>query len=32
MNGILLEHPELTREINTYLEEPNKFIVNRTEV
>ena len=32
MNTILLEYPELTREINVFMEEPNRFIVNRTEV
>ena len=27
----LLSHAELTKEINVYLEEPNKFVINRPE-
>lgn len=32
LNNILLEYPELTKELNQYLEDANKFIVNKTEV
>lgn len=32
VNTILLEHPDLTSEINNYLEEGNKFVVNQSEV
>jgi hypothetical protein len=32
MNTLLLEHPELTSEINGFLEDGNKFVVNQSEV
>ena len=32
VNHLLLDHPDLTTEINTYLEEGNKFIVNQSEI
>lgn len=30
VNTLLLEHPDLTTEINGYLEDGNKFIVNQS--
>jgi histone deacetylase complex regulatory component SIN3 len=32
VNTLLLDHPDLTAEINGFLEEGNKFIVNQSEV
>ena len=32
MNKTLLSHPDLTQEINNYLDEGNKFVVNIPEV
>lgn len=32
LNTVLLEHPGLTIDINGYLEEGNKFIINQSEV
>lgn len=32
LNTLLLDHPDLTSDINNYLEEGNKFIINQTEV
>lgn len=30
LNTLLLEHPELTIELNGFLEEGNKFVVNQS--
>ncbi len=32
INTLLLEHPDLTSEINGFLEDGNKFVVNQSEV
>jgi uncharacterized protein YlzI (FlbEa/FlbD family) len=32
VNTLLLEHPDLTTELNGYLEEGNKFVVNQSEI
>lgn len=32
LNSILLDHPDLTNEINNFLDEGHRFVINRSQV